>query len=48
MYLMVMFDSRLTDIVNSALTCDMNGATIAPTRHSDPLVPIPKARIVVG
>lgn len=46
--LMVIFGKRLTDIVSGALTCDMNGATIAPTRHSDPLVPIPRARIVVG
>lgn len=35
---------------NDALirTWDIKGATIAPMRHREPLVPIPKARIVVG
>lgn len=33
---------------HTGCTWDINGASIAPMRHSEPLVPIPKARIVVG
>ena len=29
-------------------TWEINGATIAPIRHREPLVPIPNARIIVG
>lgn len=29
-------------------TWDINGATMAPMRHREPLVPMPRARIVVG
>lgn len=47
-YLTETIGTLFTNIIKHALTCDINGATIAPTRHNDPLVPIPRARIVVG
>lgn len=47
-YLIAMIGTMFTNIIKRVLTCDINGATIAPTRHNDPLVPIPRARIVVG
>lgn len=47
-YLIAVIGTMFTNITKCSLTCDINGATIAPTRHSDPLVPIPRARIVVG
>lgn len=48
MYLTATTGTLTANMMKGALTCDINGATIAPTRHSDPLTPIPRARIVVG